>query len=222
MLIEIFVSLYSILAMSKIPPKITSQQRSFLRALGQQDKLTPGTAPSSPSTFSALGHFQGQNRSRSRAATFRRAVGTPLPVSVEAREQAKDSLRLLHRKMKKTALDKKRGEVLMAHRAENKEERRIKAKAGVNRVRKQARDATGRRARQLAEHASALHQQRVTTEYLEDLEQPNIVAGKPARLKIGGRRTKKRRKRVKRRKTRRKRRTRRKRSKGRKRKTRRR
>ena len=55
--------------------------------------------------------------------------------------------------MKKTALDKKRGEVLMAHRAENREERRIKAKAEVDRVRKQARDAVGRRARQLAEHA---------------------------------------------------------------------
>ena len=221
MLIEFFVSLYSILAMS-MPPKLTSQQRSFLRALGQQDKLTPRTAPSSPTTSSALDHFQGQNRSRSRAATFRRAVGTPLPVSVEAREQAKDSLRLLHRKMKKTALDKKRGEVLMAHRAENKEERRIKAKAEVDRVRKQARGAAGRRARQLAEHASALHQQRVTTEHLEGLEQPNIVSGKSSRLKIGGRRTKKRRKRVKRRKTRRKHRTRRKRSKGRRRKTRRR
>ena len=122
MLIEIFVSLYSILAMSKMTTKLTSQQRSFLRALGQKDDLTPRTAPSSPSTFSALERFQGQNRSRSRAATFRRAVGTPLPVSAEEREQAKGSLRLLHRKMKKTALDKKRHEVLMAHRVEKREE----------------------------------------------------------------------------------------------------
>jgi len=205
--------------MSNIPGKITPQQMSFLRALGQKADLTPRTAPSSPSTFSALDHFQGQNRSQ---ATFRRAVGTPLPVPAEEREQAKASLRLLHRKMKKKRLDKKRGEVLMAHRAENKEGRRIKAKAEVDRVRKQARDAAGRRAHQLAEHASALHQHYVTTEHLKGLEQSDLVDGKRARLKIGGRRTKKRRKRVKRRKTRRKHRTRRKRSKGRRRKTRRR
>ena len=108
--------------MSKMTTKLTSQQRSFLRALGQKDDLTPRTAPSSPSTFSALERFQGQNRSRSRAATFRRAVGTRLPVSAEEREQAKGSLRLLHRKMKKTALHKKRHEVLMAHRVEKREE----------------------------------------------------------------------------------------------------
>ena len=69
---------------------------------------------------------------------------------------------------------------------------------------------------------SEKEKQTKSDDWLGSLEKEDDVDGKFHLMKIGGRRTKKRRKRVKRRKTRRKRRTRRKRSKGRKRKTRRR
>ena len=254
--------------MSKIPPKLTSQQRSFLRALGQQDKLTPRTAPSSPS------------KTLSELRMLRKATQTPLPVSTLANRRAEEAdawaaARFGSPEGKGSAgqapgnkwdsffgtpegyHDEVRADDQLSHetfnlprayegrnkrnedildfmiraskKTEKKEERRKKAKANVDEVRKRARSAARRatypywkrQARQLAEHASALHQHYVTTEHLKGLEQPDIVDGKPARLRIGGRRTKKRRKRVKRRKTRRKHRARRKRSKGRRRRTRR-
>ena len=51
---------------------------------------------------------------------------------------------------------------------------------------------------------SEKEEQTKSDDWLRSLEQPDIVDGKPARLRIGGRRTKKRKRRVKRRKTRRK------------------
>ena len=189
-----------------MPPKITPQQRSFLRALGR-DKRTPRTAPSSPSK-THLG-----------PKTLKKAAQTPLPVStVDRRAEALAAAR--RRRARLIAYDKERRKKERERESQESPSESVhqrfspppeisdhwgKEFPALTKLKKDAKKLREKERQTKSEKGK----QTKSDDWLGSLEKENVVKGKFHLMKIGGRRTTKRRKRVKRRKTRRKHRTRR-------------